>query len=76
MTNNLKDTSLNIENFKDNLKKIRLEKKMSREALADAIGLLDQRIVYDYENGIKYPSLARAVSIAIALGASLDSMFR
>lgn len=76
MTNNLKGTSLDIKNFGINLWKIRIEKGMSRQALADAIGLQDQRIIYDYENGLKNPKLERALMIAIALDVALDSMFR
>ena len=76
MTNNLKSTTLDIKKFGFNLWKIRTEKKMTREALADAIGLADQRIIYDYENGSKFPKLERALLIAMALGVDLDSMFR
>lgn len=76
MTNNSKSASLDIVNFGYNLWKIRTEIKMSRQALADVIGLADQRIIYDYENGLKYPKLERALQIAIALGVALDSMFR
>ena len=75
MTNNQNNT-LDIKKFGINLWKIRTERGMSREALADAVGLADQRIVYDYENGIKRPKLERALSIAMALGVALDSMFR
>ncbi len=76
MTNNLKNNTLDIRKFGLNLWKIRNEKGMSREALADLIGLADQRIIYDYENGIKNPKLERALLIAMALGVDLDSMFR
>ena len=76
MTNNLKNNTLDIRKFGLNLWKIRNEKGMSREALADLIGLTDQRIIYDYENGIKNPKLERALLIAMALGVDLDSMFR
>ena len=76
MTNNLKSSTLDIKNFGLNLWKIRTAKGISRDALADAIGLADQRIIYDYENGIKFPKLERALAIAITLGVDLDSMFR
>ena len=76
LCNNLKSTTLDIKKFGLNLWKIRTDKGMTREALADAIGLADQRIIYDYENGIKFPKLERALLIAMALGVDLDSMFR
>lgn len=76
MTNNLNKSTLNIKNFGLNLWKIRTEQGMSRDHLADLIGLADQRIIYDYENGIKFPKLERALQIAIVLGVDLDSMFR
>ena len=63
MTSKSKSTALNINNFGLNLYRIRTEKGMTREALADAIGLADQRIVYDYENGIKFPKLERALEV-------------
>ena len=53
MTNNLKSATLDIAKFGLNLWKIRTDKGMTREALADEIGLADQRIIYDYENGIE-----------------------
>ena len=74
MTNKTFNT-LNIGNFGLNLYRIRTEKKMTREVLADLIGLETPRIIYDYENNIKRPKLERVIKIAIALGVSLDSMF-
>ncbi len=76
MTNNTKDTSLNIKNFGLNLYRIRNELGKSRQWLADELGLADQRIIYDYENGVKFPRLENALKIAMALGVDLDSMFR
>lgn len=73
---NKQNSTLDIENFSLNLYRIRTEKGKSREELADEIGLADQRIIYDYESGVKFPRLDRALKIAIALSVDLDSMFR
>ena len=73
---NKQNLTLDIENFSMNLYRIRTEKGKSREELADEIGLADQRIIYDYESGVKFPRLDRALKIAIALSVDLDSMFR
>ena len=74
MTNKNNNT-LSINNFGLNLYRIRTEKKMTREQLADEIGLATPRIVYDYENNIKRPTIDRLILIAKALGVSLNSMF-
>lgn len=76
MTNDLKSTTLNIKNFGLNLYRIRTEQGKSRQWLADELGYETQRIIYDYENGIKFPKLENALKIAMALGVDLDSMFR
>lgn len=76
MTNNLKSTTLNIKNFGLNLYRIRTEQGKSRQWLADELGYETKRIIYDYENGIKFPKLENALKIAMALGVDLDSMFR
>ena len=76
MTNNLKSTTLNISNFGLNLYRIRTEQGKTRQWLADELELADQRIIYDYENGVKFPRLENALKIAMALGVDLDSMIR
>lgn len=76
MTSKLQSTTLNINNFGLNLYRIRTEQGKSRQWLADELELADQRIIYDYENGIKFPRLENALKIAMALGVDLDSMFR
>lgn len=73
---NKQNSTLDIRKFSLNLNRIRTEKGKSREELADEIGLADQRIIYDYESGVKFPRLDRALKIAIALSVDLDSMFR
>ena len=49
MTNNTKH-SLDIAYFGDNLKRIRTERKLSREEFAYRIGV-SSRFIYDYEEG-------------------------
>ena len=74
MTNNT-NKSLDIANFGDNIKRLRIEKKLSREEFAYQIGV-SSRIIYDYEEGFKTPKLETAIKIAIVLKESLDSMLR
>ena len=74
MTNNTKH-SLDIAYFGENLKRIRTERKLSREEFAYRIGV-SSRIIYDYEEGFKTPKLETAIKIAIVLEESLDSMLR
>ena len=76
MTNSLESKTLDIKNFGLNLWKMRTEQGKSRQWLANELGLADQRIIYDYENGVKFPRLENALRIAMALGVNLDSMFR
>ena len=76
MTNSLESKTLDIKNFGLNLWKMRTEQGKSRHWLANELGLADQRIIYDYENGVKFPRLENALRIAMALGVNLDSMFR
>lgn len=76
MTNNLKSTTLDIKKFGLNLWKIRTEQGKSRQWLVNELELADQRIIYDYESGVKFPRLENALKIAMALGVDLDSMFR
>ena len=74
MTNNTTNT-LDIAYFGENLKRIRIERKLSREEFAYRIGV-SSRIIYDYEEGFKTPKLETAIRIAIVLEESLDSMLR
>ena len=76
MTNKSTSTTLNIKNFGLNLYMTRTAQGKSRQWLADELELADQRIIYDYENGVKFPRLENALKIAMALGVDLDSMFR
>ncbi len=71
---NKKTNGLEIGNFGINLYQIRNEKGITHEALAEMIDV-SSRVVYDWENGVKYPSLPNLVKIANALEIPLDSIF-
>ena len=75
MTNKLKSSTLDTKNFGLNLYKIRTEKRLTRQWLADRLGYESQRIIYDYESGVKLPKLENAIKIAIILEVDLNSMF-
>ena len=74
MTNKQQNT-LDIAYFGDNLKRVRIMRKLSREEFADRIGV-SSRIIYDYEEGFKTPKLETAIKIAIVLEVTLDSILR
>ena len=63
---NIKNDTRNIENLGKNMRVLREEKGLSRERLAELIGRCS-RIIYEYEDGFKYPSLATLVRIATVL---------
>lgn len=58
-----------------NLKRLRKERKMSREELAYRIGV-SSRIIADYEDGLKTPRLETFYKISIVLGVTMDSILR
>ncbi len=66
---------LDINNFGDNLRKIRIEKGLTIEEFAFQIDK-SARLIYDYENGLKFPSLATLIVIATVLEVTLDSILR
>lgn len=66
---------LDINNFGDNLRKIRIEKGLTIEEFAFQIDK-SARLIYDYENGFKFPSLATLIVIATVLEVTLDSILR
>ncbi len=74
MTNTNQKT-LDIANFGNNLKQFRIARGFTREQFAELIDV-SARIIYDYEDGFKYPSLGTLIKIAIALNVSLDSILR
>ncbi|MCP4438005.1 MAG: helix-turn-helix transcriptional regulator [Aureispira sp.] len=58
-------------NFADNLKKIRAEKGLKREDLAQKVDT-SAAIIGRYERGERTPSIEIAKNLATALGISLD----
>ena len=60
-----------VKYFPDNLYKAREEINMTRAELAEKIDT-SERIIYDYENGIKFPSFATLTKLAVALNKTLD----
>ena len=76
MTNNKEIATRSLKNFGDNLYRLRTEKNMTREDLAYKVGFESSRIIYDYENGFKYPKVENLLKIVDTLGVNLDSMFR
>lgn len=54
-----------------NLKKLRLEKKLSQQALAEKFNITQQSI-YKYENGLAEPDLELLKKISCFFGVSID----
>ena len=73
MTN---DKKRDIKNFGLNLYKIRNEKGITRQKLANFLGLQSERVIYEYESGRKFPKPNNLLEIVNVLDVSLDSMFR
>ncbi len=73
MTNN--NGILDIANFGENLRRIRIDKGLTIEAFAELIDK-SSRLIYDYENGLKYPKLETLIIIATVLDVTLDSILR
>lgn len=57
------------------LKRIRQSRKMSAEALAQAVGT-SRQAVYDWESGQYWPKASSLPRIAEALGCTIDELFR
>lgn len=74
MTNENGNT-LSIANFGLNLYKLRLERELTHDQLAELLGV-STRSVYGWESGKKKPGFQRAVEIANVLEASLDNILR
>lgn len=74
MTNKT-NNALDIKNFGDNLRRFRIEKGLTIEEFAFRIDK-SSRLIYDYENGLKFPKLETIIIIANVLEISLDSILR
>lgn len=61
--------------FGENLKKIRLEKKMSQGDICRALGV-DRAYISNLESGKRNPTLSTIKRIADALGVSVDSLLK
>ena len=72
---NKQNSILDIKNFGDNLRRIRIEKGFTIEEFAFEIDK-SVRLIYDYENGLKFPKLETIIIIANVLEISLDSILR
>ena len=73
MTN--KKNMLSKDNFADNVRRLRIEKGYTIERFAELIDK-SPRLIYDYESGLKYPSLDTLILIATVLSVSTDSILR
>ena len=69
------EITLDCEVLGSNLKKLRKERKMTREELAARIGV-SPRIIADYEDGFKRPRLENFYRISVVLGVTMDSIVR
>ena len=70
-TNNI----LDINNFGENLRRIRIEKGFTIEDFAFEIDK-SARLIYDYEIGFKFPKLETLIVSATVLEVTLDSILR
>lgn len=64
---------LDINNFGENLRRIRIEKGFTIESFAAEIDK-SSRLIYDYENSLKFPKLETLILIARVLEVTVDSM--
>ena len=61
--------------FSENLKRIRLEKGLTQQYLADALGV-SRSAVAVYESGRIEPSIEKLLNLSSSLGVSLDELLR
>ena len=65
---------MGVEGFTCNLKKYRLQKNMTKEQLADAVGVRRETIMR-LEKAQYNPSLKLAIDISRAVGAPIEEIF-
>ena len=71
--NNTKRTQ-DIKNLGKNIRKYRLALGLTRANLAEMLDITE-RVVYDYEDGLKKPRLEKVLVLAHIFSVSLDSLF-
>ncbi len=59
----------------ENIKKIRIKKKLSQGAISRLLGV-DKGYISNIENGKKNPTLATVEKLAAALGVSADELLK
>lgn len=73
MTTN--NSTLEKKNLGKNLRKERIRKGYTIEAFANEIGV-SARLIYDYEDGFKFPCLDNLIKISLVLEVTIDSILR
>lgn len=59
--------------FKDNLKELRIEKKLGQVELAKAIGV-SKGVISLWENGLREPNMYSLILLAKYFGVSIDEL--
>ena len=59
--------------FKDNLKELRIEKKLGQVELANAIGV-SKGVISLWENGLREPNMYSLILLAKYFGVSIDEL--
>jgi len=59
----------------ENLRKARLEKKLTQDQMAKILGYKGKQTVANWENGYAYPTLHKAIQTAELLGKSVSYLF-
>ena len=62
-----------VNKFKDNLKELRLEKKLGQVELAKAIGV-SKGVISLWENGLREPNMHSLILLAKFFGVSIDEL--
>lgn len=59
--------------FKDRLRGMRCERRLTQAELASMAGV-NRVMVWNWEHGINFPTLSNAMAVADALGCTLDQL--